>query len=316
MRSEGKSYLEIAKAGGGIISTVNNTRKASVEELKRTTLQNIERIKKFGVGYIEAKSGYGLDVETEIKQLEAIKGSKADFPYISSTFLGAHDIPPGEGDKGKRKKDYIDILTSGLIKKVAQNGLAKFCDVFMEEGYYDKDETKQILLEAKKHGLIPKLHADEFTDQDGASLAVELGAISADHLLCVSKKGIDSLANSNTVATILPATSFNLGLKYAPAKQLVEAGACVAVASDFNPGSNSGLNFQLILTIAITQNKLSVAQAICAGTYAGAKALGVENDFGHVSRGANAVFQVYDAASYPEIFYNYGENKLKELVFA
>lgn len=317
MRSEGKSYLDIAKAGGGIISTVNSTRKASLKELKETSLTNVERMKRSGVGFIEAKSGYGLDIDTEIKQLEAIKTAKDDFPYLSATFLGAHDIPPGEGDKTARKGRYIETLISGgLIKSVAQKKLALFCDVFLEEGYYNKDEARQILLEAKRHGLIPKIHADEFTDQDGASIAVELGAISADHLLCVSKKGIEALASSNTVATILPATSFNLGLNYAPGKALIDAGACVAVASDFNPGSNSCLNFQLILAISITQNKLSASQAICAGTYAGAKAIGIEKEFGHITKGAKAVFQAYNAASYSEIFYNYGENKLKELIFA
>ncbi len=316
MRAEGKTYLDIAKAGGGIISTVQQTRQASSKELKQTTLKNIERMKKFGVGFIEAKSGYGLDFETEIKQLEAIKEATKEFPFIKSTFLGAHDIPPGDKDKEKRKKDYIDLLTSKLIKQVADNKLATFCDVFLEDGYYDRDETKHILNEAKKHGLIPKLHADEFSNQEGAKLAVELGAASADHLLCISDKGIEALANSETVATILPGTSFNLGLKYAPAKKLIDAGACLAIASDFNPGSNAGLNFQLILTIAITQNKISVAQALCAGCYGGAKALRIEKDFGHLTKGAMAVFQVYDADNYSEIFYNYGENKLKDLVIA
>ena len=316
MRSDGKTYLDIANAGGGIISTVNNTRQASVNDLRTITLKNIDRMKKFGVGFVEAKSGYGLDIKTEINQLEAIKEAKKDFPFIKSTFLGAHDIPPGEGTKEKRKKDYIDILTTKLIKEVGEKKLATFCDVFLEDGYYDSDETKHILNEAKKYGMTPKLHADEFTNQEGAALAVELGAVSADHLLCVSGKGIEALAGSNTVATILPGTSFNLGLKYAPAKKLIEAGACVAIASDFNPGSNACLNFQLILTIAVTQNKMSVAQAICAGTYGGAKALGIQKDFGHLTKGAMAVFQVYDAESYTEIFYNYGENKLKDLIWA
>jgi len=316
MRAEGKTYLDIAKAGGGIISTVEQTRQASSKELEQTTLRNIERMKKFGVGFVEAKSGYGLDFETEIKQLEAIKEANKKFPFIKSTFLGAHDIPPGTKDKEKRKKDYIDLLTGKLIKHVADNNLATFCDVFLEDGYYDRDETKYILSEAKKHGLTPKLHADEFTNQEGAKLAVELGAASADHLLCVSDKGIQALANSETVATILPGTSFNLGLKYAPAKKIIEAGACLAVASDFNPGSNAGLNFQLILMIAITQNKISVAQALCAGCYGGAKALRVQKDFGHLTKGAMAVFQVYNADNYSEIFYNYGENKLKDLVTA
>lgn len=316
MRAQGKTYLEIAKAGGGIISTVNKTRSANIDELKTMTLNNINRMKKFGVGFIEAKSGYGLDIDTEIKQLKAIKEASKEFPFIRSTFLGAHDIPPGEGNKDKRKKEYIDVLTQGLIKEVADKKLATFCDVFLEDGYYDQEETKYIINHAKKHGLIPKLHADEFTDQNGARLAVELGAISADHLLCISDKGIEALANSETVATILPGTSFNLGLKYAPAKKMIEAGACVAIASDFNPGSNAGLNFQLILTIAVTQNKISVAQAICAGCYGGAKALGIQQDFGHLSKGAKAVLQVYDAENYSEIFYNYGENKLKDLIWA
>lgn len=316
LRSEGKSYLDIAKAGYGIISTVKSTRGSSVKELKEVSIKNINRMKKFGVGYIEAKSGYGLDLDTELKQLEALKEVKKDFPFIASTFMGAHDIPPGEEGKEKRKKDYIELLTNELLKKVAENKLAKFCDVFVEEGYYTKEETKLIIKEAQKYGLKAKLHADEFTDQGVAELAVELKAVSADHLLCVSDNGIQALANSNTVATILPGTSFNLGLKYAPAKKLVEQGACIAIASDFNPGSNAGLNFQLILMIAITQNKLSVAQALCAGIYGGAKALEIEKDYGHLVKDSMAVFQVYDANNYNEIFYNYGENLLKDLIFA
>jgi len=310
MRSEGKTYLEIAKAGGGIISTVNSTRKSSVDELYKNTVANIERLKKFGVGVVEAKSGYGLDVDTELKQLEAITKAKKDNPNIIPTLLAAHDIPPGAGDKEKRKLEYIETIVQKLMPKVAEKKLAIFCDVFLEDGYYTKEETRYILNEGKKHGLIPKVHADEFTDQDGAALAVELGAASADHLLCISKKGIEALAGSNTVATILPGTSFNLGLQYAPAKKLIEAGACLAIASDFNPGSNAGLNFQLLLDIAVTQCKISVAQAIAAGCYGGAKALKLEKDFGHLTKGAKAFMQTYRVNSYQEIFYNYGENYL------
>ena len=313
MRSEGKNYIEIAKAGGGIISTVNATRQSTKKELYLNTIANIQRLKNFGVGVIEAKSGYGLDVDTEIRQLEAIAEAKKTNPYIVPTFLGAHDIPPGKDDKEKRKEDFIALLVETLIPKVAEKKLATFCDVFLEEGYYTKEESRFILDTGKKHGLIPKIHADEFTDQDGAFLATELGAASADHLLFVSKKGIEALSNSNTVATILPGTSFNLGLPYAPAKRLIEAGACLGIASDFNPGSNASLNFQLILTIAITQCKISVAQAIAAGCYGGAKALKLEKDYGAIIKGRKALFQTYRAPGYQDIFYNYGENRLNAL---
>jgi imidazolonepropionase len=314
MRSEGKTYIDIAKAGGGIISTVNATRKATLEALHRTSLDNIRRMNSFGVGVIEAKSGYGLDVETELKQLEAIALTKKDYPLIVSTFLGAHDTPPGEGNKEKRKKDFIDVIIKKLIPAASEKKLAAFCDVFLEDGYYTREEAKMILLEAKKYGMTPKIHADEFTNQEGALLAAELGAASADHLLFISAKGIEALANSDTVATILPGTSFNLGLPYAPAKKLIDAGACIAIASDFNPGSSACLNMQLILAIAITQSKVSVAQAIAAGCYGGAKALKLEKDIGHLMKGAKAVFQIYDVKSYNDIFYNYGENPLRELV--
>jgi imidazolonepropionase len=231
------------------------------------------------------------------------------------TFLGAHDTPPGEGSKEKRKKDFVDVIIKKLIPKISEKKLALFCDVFLEDGYYTKEEARAILLEAKKHGMTPKIHADEFTNQEGALLATELGAASADHLLFISNRGIEALANSNTVATILPGTSFNLGLPCAPAKKLIDAGACIAIASDFNPGSNACLNMQLILAIAITQAKISVAQAIAAGCYGGAKALMLEKEFGHLIKGSKAVFQVYDTNSYNDIFYNYGENFLKETIF-
>lgn len=315
MRSEGKTYIEIAKEGGGILSTVNATRKTSLDELYTGSLKNIKRMNKFGVGLIEAKSGYGLDIETEIKQLEAIAKASKDYPFLVPTFLGAHDTPSGTGSKESRKAEFIDLMLKKLIPMVAEKKLAKFCDVFLEDGYYTREETKALLLAAKKHGMIPKIHADEFTDQDGAMLAVELEAASADHLLHISNKGIDALAGSNTVGTILPGTSFNLGLKYAPAKKMIDAGVCLAIASDFNPGSNASLNFQLILAIAITQCKISVAQAIAAGCYGGARALRMPETFGHLTTGANAIFQVYDAATYNDIFYNYGENFLRETIF-
>jgi len=310
MRSEGKTYLDIAKAGGGIISTVNSTRQASTDELYKNTITNIERLRKFGVGVIEAKSGYGLDIETELKQLEAIALAKKDYPYIVPTFLGAHDTPPGPGNKDVRRKAYVDVIINTLLPKVAEKKLAVFCDVFLEEGYYTREETLHILKTAKKYGLIPKIHADEFTNQEGAALAVELGAASADHLLHISSKGIEAMAASQTVATLLPGTSFNLGLPYAPAKKLIDAGACISIASDFNPGSNACLNFQLLLAVAVTQYKISVAQAIAAGCYGGAKALKMEKDFGHLTKGSKALFQTYNVSTYPDIFYSYGENSL------
>jgi imidazolonepropionase len=313
MRSEGKSYQEIANAGGGIISTVNATRKSSVNELYKNTITNIERLKKFGVGVVEAKSGYGLDMETEIRQLEAIAKAKKDNPYIVPTLLAAHDIPPGTNDKEKRKSEYIEIIVKKLMPKVAEKKLAMFCDVFLDDGYYTVDETRYILNEGKRYGFVPKIHADEFTNQEGAALAVELGAASADHLLCISKKGIEALSGSNTVATILPGTSFNLGLQYAPAKKLIEAGACLAIASDFNPGSNAGLNFQLMLYLAVTQCKVSIAQSIAAGCYGGAKAIKMEKEFGHLTKGAKALFQAYNIEKYQDIFYNYGENSLNSI---
>jgi len=314
MRSEGKTYLEVAAAGGGIISTVNATRESSIEELCKTTLQNVKRLKNFGVGVIEAKSGYGLDVETELRQLEAISLAKKEYPYIVPTFMGAHDTPPGNDNKDSRRKAYIDTIINKLLPDIKDKNFAVFCDVFLDDGYYTREEATIILKEAKKRGMTPKLHADEFTNQEGAALAVELNAASADHLLHVSKKGIEALGSSNTVATLLPGTSFNLGLPYAPAKKLIDAGACIAIGSDFNPGSNACINFQLILAIAVTQCKISVAQAIAAGCYGGAKALKLEKEFGHLSKGSKALFQVYSTNSYQDIFYNYGENQLIKLM--
>jgi imidazolonepropionase len=318
MRSEGKSYIDIAKAGGGIISTVKNTRNASLKELYQVSLKNIQRLKNFGVGLVEAKTGYGLDENSEIKQLEAINMAKNDYPFLISTFLGAHDIPPASEhppllSKEKRKEDFIELIIKKLIPKIGSQKLAKFCDVFVEEGYYTREEAKIILNEGKKYGLVPKLHVDEFTNQEGASLAVELGAASADHLLCISKEGIEAISKSETVACVLPGTSFNLGLAYAPAKKLIEAGACLAIGSDFNPGSNNCLNMQLIMTIAITQMKISIAQAISAACYGGAKSLMMEKEFGSLSTGKRALFQTYKLNSYQEIFYNYGENHIDRM---
>lgn len=319
MRSEGKTYIEIAEKGGGILSTVQNTRKASLNKLINTSKKNIKRLNKFGVGVIEAKSGYGLNFESEIKQLKAIK--ELNNPLIIPTLLAAHDIPPKKNKKDKRtkeerKKEYIEEIVKNILPEVSKNKLAKFFDVFLEEGYYTPSETRFLINEAKKYGLIPKLHADEFTNQEGASLAVELGAASVDHLQHISNNGIDALANSKTVATLLPGTSFNLGLKYPPARKLIDSGASIAIGSDFNPGSNPSLNFQLMLVIAITQMKMTLAEAIAAGTYNGAKSLLLHDKYGVIEKGYKLAIQTYKLNSYQEIFYNYGENFLNKLIIS
>lgn len=316
MRSEGKTYLDIAKKGGGILLTVEKTRSASLEDLIKIGKKNIKRMNAFGVGLIEAKSGYGLDTETEIKQLRALKEIKKEYPHLEITFLGAHDTPPlKKGEKKEdRKKAYIYELIDKMLPIIGKENLAKFCDIFLEEGYYTREESEFILNKAKDFNLIPKLHVDEFTNQEGASLAAKLKAASADHLLYVSDKGIKDLADSETVATVLPGTAFTLGLNYAPARKLIDGGACVSIASDFNPGSNPGINFQLALVMAVTQMKMSIAETISAGTYAGAKALKREDEFGAILPGYKLAIQAYNVSNYNEIFYNYGENYLSKLI--
>jgi imidazolonepropionase len=290
MRTEGRSYQEIAATGeGGIRSSVEQVRNASIDEIVTYSKPFIERALSFGTTLMEIKSGYGLSTEEEGKLLMAAKQLAVETPMeIVSTYLGAHAVP-----KNSSQSDYVRSILSEQLP--ALHALTEFCDVFMDEGYFSKEETIRICTAAKELGMKIKLHADELAETDGARTAVELGAYSADHLLKVSDAGIRALAKSErTVATLLPITALSLRAEYAPARTLIDAGCAVAIATDCNPGTAMSENMQFALTLAVIGMQMSPAEALTAATLNGAAALGRAHSHGSIERNKLADFVLYD----------------------
>ncbi len=315
MRLQGKTYQEIAQAGGGILRTVAATRQASRQALHEATRRRLLRMLGFGVTTAEVKSGYGLDFDSELKCLEVLQTLQGDVPvHIVPTFMGAHDIPPEYRD---RVDAYVDEVVGRQLPEVARRGLAVFCDVFCEKGYFDPVQSRRILEAARDQGLKLKIHAEEFCDTGGAELAGALRATSADHLLHVSDRGIAALRQGGTVATLLPGTAFFLRLKdYAPARKLLEAGVPVALATDFNPGSCMTENLQLIMTLACLQMGMTPTEVIRGVTLNAAQALDLAHDRGSLSPGKRADVAVFAVESYPEILYHYGVNQVSDVFVA
>lgn len=305
LRSRGVPYMEIARRGGGINASVRDLRERSEDELVAMSRDRLGDVLALGTTTLEVKSGYGLTTDDELKMLRAIRRLNEETPLdLVPTFLGAHEVPPeyrGRGDA------YVDLVVDEMIPAVAAEGLARFCDVFMEPGVFDAAQTRRVLEAGLDHGLVPKLHADELEPSGGAELAVELGAASADHLGAVSPAGIEALAGSDTVATLLPGTLFFLGkTRYAPARALIDAGATVALATDFNPGSSASPNLPLIMTVACSQMAMTPLEALVATTRSGAHALALPDGAGEIRTGGPADLVLWNATDYREIPYRYG----------
>ena len=312
MRSEGKTYQEIANAGGGILSTMNATRSATKKELLRSAERRMNEMMKHGTTTVEVKSGYGLNPEGETKILDVIHDLRRDhLMSVVPTFLGAHAFPP---EYTEDKNGYVELIINKMLPYVGERQLATFCDVFCDEGYFDLHQTEQILLEAKRHGLIPKVHADQIAAIGGTELAVHLNAISVDHLEHLTTKGIEVLKGSSTIATILPGASFFLNHPYAPARSIVKAGIPLAIASDFNPGSSMSFSMPMMMTIACTQMKMTPEEAITASTLNGAAALGLSNEVGSIEVGKQADIVLYDVPDYRHIAYHYGFNHVWKVI--
>src|SRR4029077_6722801 len=266
LKIAGASYEEIAGKGGGILNSVKKLRAATAEDLKKRAHAALREFAEYGTTTLEAKSGYGLDVASELKILRLHKELQAEQPLeIASTFLGAHVVPAEYRSKRGGAERYVELLTDKLILEVAARHLAEFCDVFCDRGAFSVSEAKKILEAGKQHGLASRLHAEQLTHSGATQLAVQLGAASCDHLEQISKADMRALAKSNTVATILPGCDFHLGLKkYAPARALIEAGAIVALATDYNPGASPTVSMLMILSLACSQLRMSPAEAIAA----------------------------------------------------
>ncbi|HEY4305699.1 MAG TPA: imidazolonepropionase [Gemmatimonadaceae bacterium] len=311
LRAAGHDYMEIAKRGGGIHSSVRDLRQRSEEELFTLAEKRLRRLSSFGTTTVEVKSGYGLTLDDELKSLRVIVRLSQALPLrIVPTFLGAHEIPLEHRGSAASRREYIELLVNEMIPAVARGHLATFADVFCETGVYTVDETREILTAARTEGLLLKMHADELTSAGGAELAASLGATSADHLAAVSEVGIQALAHSNTVATLLPGTMLFLGKPtQAPARAFIDAGVPVALASDFNPGTSPTANLSLILTLGVSQLRLSVAEAIVAATVNGAAALAMADKVGQIAPGFSADLAVWDVSDVRELPYWYGDNR-------
>ncbi|MDQ3605603.1 MAG: imidazolonepropionase, partial [Gemmatimonadota bacterium] len=295
-------YMEIARRGGGIHASVRDLRARSEDELVELSLPRLREMLQQGTTTAEVKSGYGLRTEDELKMLRAIRRLGELQPItLAPTFLGAHELPE---EYRERRGAYVELLTEEMIPAVAAGGLARFCDVFMEPGVFTREESERILRAGLEHGLRPKLHADELEGSGGAELAAEVGAASADHLGDISEAGIRALAASATVATLLPATLFFLGKKrYAPARALLDAGATVALATDFNPGSSPTPSLSFVLSAACSQMGMAPAEALRAATAGGAAALELEDGTGTLRPGAPADLALWRAGAVEEIPY-------------
>ena len=301
-RALGADYTAIAASGGGILQSVRDVRARTEDDLTAITRTRLAALLAQGATTIEVKSGYGLSLEAELKQLRVIRRLAGAQPAtLVPTFLGAHEIPPEY--RGKRK-EYVTLLCEEMIPVVAREGLARCCDVFCEPGVFSLEETRAILATARRHQLALKLHADELEGSGGAELAAELGALSADHLAAISDAGIGALARSDTVAVLLPATMVFLGTRrQAPARRLIEAGAAVAVATDFNPGSSPTMSLPLVMALGVSQLGLRHAEAVMAATVNAAAALGLAGERGQIAPGFAADLVVAAVDDWREVAY-------------
>jgi len=313
LRLKGATYQQLAEQGMGIQTTVKSTREATKEELVSLCLKRLDRMLLHGTTTVEGKSGYGLNFEDEIKQLEALREADGLHPVdVISTFMGAHEIPP---EYKTRKNAYIDLLIDKILPEVKKDNLAEFFDVFCEEGVYSIEETRKLVRAAKEAGFKIKIHADEFSPLGGAQLAAEEGASSADHLINITDEGIQKLAQSQTAAILLPAVSFFLMLeKRAPVRKLIEKETIVALATDFNPGSSMTESMLFVLQLAVFTLKMSVEEAINAATANAAFALARHEDAGSLEPGKKMDLVLYDAPNYPSIVYHLGINPIQHVI--
>jgi len=309
LRAAGLDYMEIARRGGGIHSSVRDLRSRGEETLFDLAGPRIARLMASGVTTVEVKSGYGLTLEDELKSLRVIRSLAERMPVrLVPTWLGAHEIPMEYRDAPSGRSDYVRLLVSTMLPAVTSGGLARFADVFCEPGVFTVEEARTILTAARQAGLGLKLHADELRPSGGAELAAEIGATSADHLAAISESGIRVLAASDTVATLLPGTMMFLGKdRQAPARALIDAGAAVALATDFNPGTSPTTNFPLIMALGVSQLRMSASEAFVAATVNGAAALGLADRVGQIAPGFSADLALFDASDARELPYWYGE---------
>lgn len=314
MKLKGISYLDILAAGGGIHSTVKATKQASFEELYNKATKSLDTMLRYGITTVEGKSGYGIDdFDTEVKQLEVAKKLNEEHPIdVVSTFMGAHAIPK---EYKENPDKFVEIIIEEMLPIIVEKDLATFCDVFCEEGVFTIEQSRKILLGAKKLGMGLKIHADEIKPLGGAELAAELGCISADHLVAASDGGIKQMAERGVIANLLPGTSFNLQTgKFANARKMVELGVPIAISTDYNPGSCPTENLQLIMSFASLIMKLTPEEVITGVTINGAASLGIEESHGSLQEGKKADIVIFDSPNLEYIIYHFGINHTHSVI--
>lgn len=311
LKIKGYKYLDILKMGRGILHTVEKTRKATLEELVEGAKKSLNTMLSYGTTTCEAKSGYGLNTDDEIKTLRAIKILNESQPIeIVPTFMGAHAVPKEFEDK----REYIKIVKEEMIPRVREENLAEFCDVFCEEGVFNLEESEEILEYGKRYGLIPKIHADEITSMGGAKLAAKVGAISAEHLIHADDEGIEEMAKKGVIAVLLPGTSFYLNEDFARAHFIKQKGVPIALATDFNPGSSPNESLQIVMNLACLKYRLTPEEVLTAVTLNAAAAINRASSIGSIEVGKNADIVVWDAEDLDFICYHYGTNLVQKVI--
>lgn len=312
-RINGMSYAEIADNGGGIINSALKLRATSEDDLYRSAYARLDSVMAMGTGAVEIKSGYGLSIEGELKMLRVIKRLKENHPLeIKATFLGAHAIPPEF--KGN-KNGYLDQIVNEMLPVIAKEGLADYIDIFCEKGYFDIDDTKRIIEAGAEFDLVSKPHVNQFNSIGGVEVGVKNSALSVDHLEVITKEDIEFLQGSKTMPVALPGCSLFLSIPYTPAREIIEAGLPLALATDFNPGSTPSGNMSLVVALACIKMKMNPEEAINAATINGAYAMGLENELGSITRGKKAnIFITKEIPSYAFIPYSFGDNLVDQVV--
>ncbi|MGP1569890.1 MAG: imidazolonepropionase [Eubacteriales bacterium] len=312
MKLAGADYLEIHNAGGGIYDTVRNTRTAGFDELYEKSRTFLDEMMSLGVTSVEAKSGYGLDIKNEIKQLQVVKKLSENHKMnLVSTFMGAHTEP--EEYKG-RKDEYVDFLCDDLMPLVKEEKLADFVDIFCEDSVFDAKQSEKYLLKAKELGFGLKIHAEEIADIGGSKIAGKLGAISAEHLIAIGEDGMNALKEGNVTAMLLPATSFYLGKTFAPARKMIDMGIAVATASDFNPGSCPSLNLQFVINLAYLKYRMTPQEILTAVTINPAAAIGIQEKVGSIEAGKRADLVIWNLDSMEMLCYRMGSNLVSKVI--
>lgn len=312
MRLNGATYMEIMNAGGGIHATTNRTRETSFGDLCEKTMNHLDVFLKHGVTTVEAKSGYGLDWETEKKQLEVVKELQASHDIgVVSTFMGAHAVPR---DFKGREDEFVDVVIHEMLPKVAELKLAEFNDVFCEKGVFTPEQSRRILEAGKALGLTPKIHADEIEPYKGAELAAEVGAISAEHLLVASDEGIEKMAEAGTIAVLLPGTAFFLRAPFARGRLMIDEGVPVAISTDFNPGSSPTMSLPFIMNLACMHMGMTLEEVLTATTVNAAYALNRGHQIGSLEAGKQADVIILDVANYKQLQYFYGMNHTNTVI--